>query len=232
VSGRPTTVKTRIMARHYQVARYDLESEDEVDAATAVALATRIESLVHDYDVVAIEDYDKGVLTAAVISAALGRTRPHGRPVVVDPKARAFFDYAGATIFKPNLVELSAALRGPVRAHDAEWMRTTRARLGCEHLLLTLGEEGMALMTADGEHVHVPTVARSVYDVSGAGDTVTAAVAVAIAAGASATEAALLANHAAGIEVSKAGVATVTPDELRAFVRAREESISDVLPGI
>jgi D-beta-D-heptose 7-phosphate kinase/D-beta-D-heptose 1-phosphate adenosyltransferase len=229
-ADRPTTVKTRIMARHYQVARYDRESEDEADAASALALANRVTALAPDYDVIAIEDYDKGVLVPPVIAAALGRSRPHGRPVVVDPKARSFFEYGGATVFKPNLAELSAALRAPARPHDTGWLRATRAHLQCHHLLLTLGEEGMALLTAEEEHVHVPTVARSVYDVSGAGDTVTAAVAIAIAAGASAREAAVFANHAAGIEVGKAGVTTVSPDELRAFVRAHEENAPAVMP--
>jgi D-beta-D-heptose 7-phosphate kinase/D-beta-D-heptose 1-phosphate adenosyltransferase len=110
-------------------------------------------------------------------------------------------------------------------------MEATRVALGCEHLLLTLGEGGMALMTAGGEHVQVPTVARSVYDVSGAGDTVTGVVAVALAAGATPIEAAVMANHAAGIEVGKAGVATVTPDELRTVVREHAEGVYTIPPS-
>jgi D-beta-D-heptose 7-phosphate kinase/D-beta-D-heptose 1-phosphate adenosyltransferase len=115
-------------------------------------------------------------------------------------------------------------MRGVAHPESAEWMRRTRDELGCEHLLVTLGEEGMALVTQNDEFVRVPTVARSVYDVSGAGDTVTAAIAVALAAGADMTEAAILANHAAGIEVGKAGVATITPDELREVVREHHET--------
>ncbi len=98
-------------------------------------------------------------------------------------------------------------------------MEATRTRMGCANLLLTLGERGMALQTADGEYVRVPTAARAVYDVSGAGDTVTAMMAVALAAGATTREAALLANHAAAIEVGKAGVATVSPEELLEHAR-------------
>ncbi|MGH7443249.1 MAG: bifunctional heptose 7-phosphate kinase/heptose 1-phosphate adenyltransferase, partial [Longimicrobiales bacterium] len=157
-----------------------------------------------------------------VIHAALEAGRRAGVPVVVDPKSRFFFDYAGCTVFKPNLPELAAALRERVRPDDAAWMESVRARLGCAHLLLTLGEDGMALMTADGAYVRVPTTARSVYDVSGAGDTVVATIAVALAAGATIEEAALLANHAAGIEVGKAGVATVAPEELRAALHAHD----------
>jgi D-beta-D-heptose 7-phosphate kinase/D-beta-D-heptose 1-phosphate adenosyltransferase len=217
VKGRPTTVKTRVIARHHQVARYDREEEAAIDADTASRLADRVRQLAATADAIALEDYDKGVLVKLVIEAALEGAG--GVPVIVDPKARGFFDYAGSTVFKPNLAELEAALRATAQPDDAAWMDATRRRLGCEHLLLTLGEDGMSLITADGEFLRVPTVARAVYDVSGAGDTVTAAIAVAMAAGATPAEAAVLANHAAGIEVGKLGVATVTPDELRTVVR-------------
>lgn len=230
VRGRPTTVKTRLLVRHQQVARYDHEQEEDASTEVAARLSEAIDSLAGDADVLILEDYNKGVLVPAVIRAGLDAARRHGLPTVVDPKARGFFDYGGATVFKPNLVELAAALREPVHADDEAWLERTRARLGCEHLLLTLGEHGIALKTADGEYLRVPTVARSVYDVSGAGDTVTAAVAVALAAGATPAEAAVLANHAAGIEVGKAGVATVSPDELRAVVRTQHE-VRDEAPA-
>lgn len=220
IPGRPTTVKTRVMARHQQVARYDMETDDDITGDAAAGLAETIAALARDADVLILEDYNKGVLVPEIIRASLEAGAACGIPVIVDPKLRFFFDYAGCTVFKPNLPELAAALRDRVHPDDPEWMASVRERLGCEHLLLTLGEDGMALMTAAGEHVRVPTAARSVYDVSGAGDTVIAAVAVALAAGADITEAALLANHAAGIEVGKAGVATVSDDELRAALEA------------
>lgn len=218
-ASRPTTVKTRIMARHQQVARYDTEVEDDVDDAVAADLIAMMEELAPRCHAIALEDYNKGVLTPAVISAALELGRRHGIPIVVDPKVRNFFAYGGATVFKPNLSELSGALRGPVHFDDAAWLADIRAQLGCTHLLVTLGEEGMSLLSADGEHLRVPTVARSVYDVSGAGDTVTAALATALGAGATVAEAAILANHAAGIGVGKVGVATVSQTELRETVR-------------
>jgi D-glycero-beta-D-manno-heptose-7-phosphate kinase len=211
---RPTTVKTRIMARHQQVARFDHETEAELPAETGAAVVASVRRLLASADALVLEDYNKGLLTRPVIQGLLAAAAEVSCPVVVDPKLRHFFDYAGATVFKPNQSELSAALRVPVEADDAKWLEEVRGQLGCEHLLVTLGEDGMALLTARGEHLRVPTVARSVYDVSGAGDTVTAVLAVALAAGASITEAAILANHAAGIEVGKAGVATVSPDEL------------------
>ncbi len=220
VEGRPTTVKTRVLTRQHQVARYDREVEDDVDAASAALLAAAVERLAADADAVVLEDYDKGVLVPVVIEAALDAARRRGIPVVVDPKARHFFDYRGATVFKPNRAELQDALRAPVLPDEPAWLERTRRHLDCTHLMVTLGEDGMALATEEGAFIRIPTLARSVYDVSGAGDTVTAAVAVALAAGADVTEAALLANHAAGIEVGKAGVATVSPEELRATVRA------------
>jgi D-beta-D-heptose 7-phosphate kinase/D-beta-D-heptose 1-phosphate adenosyltransferase len=214
---RPTTVKTRVIAKHHQVARYDREDESEIDAATAEQLSATVRRLAATVDAVALEDYDKGVLVKSVIESVLEGAGDI--PVIVDPKARGFFDYAGATVFKPNLGELEAALRTNARPDDPAWMDETRRRMACRHLLLTLGEEGMSLITETGEFLRVPTVARAVYDVSGAGDTVTAALAVAMAAGATPAEAAILANHAAGIEVGKLGVATVSPDELRTVVR-------------
>ncbi len=219
VESRPTTVKTRILARQHQVARYDREVDEDVEGETAERLAGVVETLVAHADAVILEDYDKGVLVRPVIDAALDAARRHGLPVVVDPKARHFFDFGGATVFKPNLSELAGALRAPVLAADHEWMERTRRHLDCGHLLVTLGEEGMSLVTEDGEHIRVPAVARSVYDVSGAGDTVSAVLAVGLAAGASIREAAVLASHAAGIEVGKAGVANVSPDEILGSIR-------------
>jgi rfaE bifunctional protein kinase chain/domain len=214
VADRPTTVKTRVLVRHQQVARYDRERDAEVDPATAATLAARVDQVAAACDVIVLEDYNKGVLVPVVIEAALDAGRRLGKPVVVDPKAQHFFGYAGATVFKPNLSELAAALQAPVLAGDAEWMERARRRLDCANLLVTLGEDGMALRTEAGELHHLPTAARSVYDVSGAGDTVTATLAVVLAAGGSVLEAAYLANLAAGLEVAKAGVATVSAAEL------------------
>lgn len=212
--GRPTTVKTRVMARHQQVARFDHETEAELSPQVGAEIVMSVRDQLQHADVLVLEDYNKGLLTKSVIHQLVAAGVKAGRPVVVDPKLRHFFDYRGATVFKPNQAELAAALRVPVEANDPTWLDEVRQQLGCEHLLVTLGEDGMTLLTGSGEHMRIPTVARSVYDVSGAGDTVTAVLAVALAAGASMIEASILANHAAGIEVGKAGVATVSPEEL------------------
>ena len=216
--GRPTTTKTRVVARHQQVVRFDRERDDDVGAECAARLEEAVRAAVAGADALVLEDYNKGVLVPSVIRAAIDAAREAGIPCVVDPKFRNFFAFGGATVFKPNAAELSAALGQPLAAEDDGWLEDARRRVGADHLLLTLGEHGMALKGADGPAFRIPTVAREVYDVSGAGDTVTAFVAVALAAGATPREAAVLANLAAGIEVGKPGVATVTPDELRATV--------------
>jgi D-beta-D-heptose 7-phosphate kinase/D-beta-D-heptose 1-phosphate adenosyltransferase len=137
-----------------------------------------------------------------------------GAPSVVDPKRLRFFEYTGATVFKPNSRELADALGDHLQADDPEWMEAVRTRLDVRNLLLTLGERGMALQSQESGYLRVPTVARDVYDVSGAGDTVTAVMAVALAVGGTPLEAAVMANHAAAVEVGKAGVATVSPEEI------------------
>jgi rfaE bifunctional protein kinase chain/domain len=217
-ADRPTTTKTRVMARKQQVVRFDREVDSDLSDDVAVELCGMIREVIAQSDVLVLEDYNKGVLTPAVIRCAIETAQAAGIPVVVDPKFRHIFEYRGATVFKPNSLELRAALGTPVRADDDDWLEEARRRFGCEHLLVTLGEDGMALRSADGTTHRVPAVAREVFDVSGAGDTVTACVAVGLAAGATVRESAVIANFAAAIEVAKPGVATVRPDELRGAV--------------
>ncbi len=217
---RPTTVKTRILARRQQVVRFDHEEEADVAGELAERLARTARELAEESDVLVMEDYNKGVLIEPVIRAVMDVAARRKVPTVVDPKRRNFHAFSGATLFKPNAKELADALGEFLHPDDPEWMERTRKRLHCENLLLTLGEAGMALQTSEGHFVRVPTAAREIYDVSGAGDTVTAVTAVAMAAGASAPRAAILANHAAAVEVGKAGVATVSPAEIIEHSRA------------
>ena len=222
---RPTTVKTRVLARRQQVVRVDREVDHDVPPELAGALSRAVRELAPGAGVLIMEDYNKGVLVPAVIDAALAEAEGRGLPTVIDPKRLRFFSFRGATVFKPNAKELQDALGEHLHPDDPGWMAATRLRLGCRNLLLTLGERGVALETEEGEYVRIPTVARSVYDVSGAGDTVTAVVGAALAAGASVVEAAVLANHAAAIEVGKAGVATVSPEEILAQHRTFQETM-------
>lgn len=213
-TNRPTTCKSRVVARAQQMLRFDEEEDGDLAAPDVQRVLDTMLPLIRKAHAVVIEDYNKGVLVPAVITAAIDAARARGIPSVVDPKFRNFFAYQGATIFKPNRRELESALGAAVNLEDAGALPATFARLGVENLLLTLGERGMALVSSKGDVRRIPTTAREVYDVVGAGDTVTAYLASALAAGATALEAALIANYAAGVEVGKLGAATVSPDEI------------------
>ena len=212
---RPTTRKTRVLARAQQVVRFDEEEDADLDGGDVERMVTAVASAVAQADALVLEDYNKGVLVPRVIEAAIQVARSRKIPIVVDPKYRNFFSYRGATVFKPNRRELEAAMGAAVDLEHPQALPATFERLGVEHLLLTLGERGMALISADGVVKRIPTTARDVYDVVGAGDTVTAYLATSLAAGATVYEAAVVANFAAGVEVGKLGAATVTPEEIR-----------------
>jgi D-beta-D-heptose 7-phosphate kinase/D-beta-D-heptose 1-phosphate adenosyltransferase len=211
---RPTTTKTRVVARSQQVVRVDEEEDADLDGDDVGRLLASIRRAVSDADALVLEDYNKGVLVPAVIEAAMSAARSKGIPIVVDPKYRNFFLYRGATIFKPNRRELESAMEADVDLDQHDALVAILGRLEAENLLLTLGDRGMLLVSANGALKRVPTMARQVYDVVGAGDTVTAYLALVLAAGGTPTEAAIIANFAAGIEVGKPGAATVSADEV------------------
>jgi D-beta-D-heptose 7-phosphate kinase/D-beta-D-heptose 1-phosphate adenosyltransferase len=214
--ARPTTTKTRVMARAQQLLRFDEEEDGDLDGDDSARVLAAIEAAMPEATALVFEDYNKGVLVPAIIDGAVRLARARGIPIVVDPKYRNFFAYQGATVFKPNRRELESALGAAVDLEHPEALPATFARLGVSYLLLTLGERGMALVDARGEVQRVPTTAREVYDVVGAGDTVTAYLAAMLGAGATALEAAVIANFAAGVEVGKLGAATVSADEVLA----------------
>jgi rfaE bifunctional protein kinase chain/domain len=211
---RRTTTKTRVLARSQQIVRFDEEEDADIGGDEIASLAHAALAAIDNADAVVFEDYNKGVLTPVLIAPTMKHATSRGIPAVVDPKYRNFFAYAGATIFKPNRRELESALGAAVDIEHPEALPEALKRLGVEHILLTLGEAGMALIAADGEVGRVPTTAREVYDVVGAGDTVTAYLATMLASGATPAEAAVIANFAAGVEVAKLGAATVTIDEV------------------
>ena len=211
---RATTCKTRVVARAQQMLRFDEEDDGDLPARDVQRLLDTLLPLLERADALILEDYNKGVLVPAVITAAIEEAGRRGIPSVVDPKFRNFFAYRGATIFKPNRRELESALGATVNLDDVGALPATFERLGVDHLLLTLGERGMALVGSPGDVRVIPTTAREVYDVVGAGDTVTAYLATSLAAGATPYEAAVIANYAAGVEVGKLGAATVAPEEV------------------
>ena len=231
VAGRPTTSKTRIIARSQQIVRIDDEVETLLEGADLDRLIRTAREALADADALLLEDYNKGALAPPLIAAAMETAKRRGIPVVVDPKYRQFFEYAGATVFKPNRRELESALGAAVDLKDGRALPKVLARLKVDNLLVTLGAEGMLLVTKDGGPTHIPSIAREIYDVSGAGDTVTAWLGTALAAGASLREAAQLANYAAGVEVAKPGVATVSPEEVLAVHEERFDQIGRLRRG-
>ncbi|HEX5004906.1 MAG TPA: D-glycero-beta-D-manno-heptose-7-phosphate kinase [Gemmatimonadales bacterium] len=231
IAGRPTTSKTRVLARGQQVVRIDEEVDRLLDEAELKRVTDRAEEALADADALLLEDYNKGLLAPALIRATMDLAKKRGIPVVVDPKFRQFFDYTGATVFKPNRREMEAALGAAVDLEHRDALPAALSRLKVDNLLLTLGADGMVLVTKDKKTIHLPSLAREVYDVSGAGDTVTAWVGTCLAAGAAVREAAQLANIAAGIEVGKAGVATVSPAEVLAMHDERFDQIGRLRRG-
>lgn len=220
---RHTTIKTRIVAHHQQVVRVDREHRQDLSPDSEGLVLARLKRLIPSCDAVLIEDYNKGLITSRVLAGALELSRRHRKIVTVDPKFNHFLDFTGVTLFKPNLLETERAL-GIKISGPADMLKAGRilmARLKAQAVLITAGEKGMYLITGDRAVQHIPTTAREVYDVSGAGDTVIAVLTLALASGASFLEASVLANHAAGVEVSKFGVAAVSPDELKKAVGGR-----------
>jgi D-beta-D-heptose 7-phosphate kinase/D-beta-D-heptose 1-phosphate adenosyltransferase len=214
--ARPTTTKQRIVTtRNQQVARVDFESDEEAAGEIERALVERARRALAHADAVVVSDYLKGAVTRGLVAALVEGARSRRVPVLVDPKIPHIDYYAGATIVTPNRHEAETATHMRIRNDDdarkAAKIFIERAR--CTGVLITRGEHGMSMVDASGE-AHYATVAREVADVTGAGDTVIATLALGLAAGAALPEAAQLANHAAGIVVGRFGPATVSPAEL------------------
>jgi D-beta-D-heptose 7-phosphate kinase / D-beta-D-heptose 1-phosphate adenosyltransferase len=227
--GRPTTAKTRFMAGTHQLLRLDEESTAEVDAVTADNVLSAFTEAIDAADIVVLSDYAKGVLSDAVLSGALERARAYGRVLIADPKRIDFAAYRGATVLTPNEQEVRQATRIDA-AEDAEAVRAGQCALedtGCQAVVVTRSAKGLTLVRRDAPALHLPTRAREVADVSGAGDTLVAALAVALGAGAALPEAAMLANVTAGISVGKPGTATVSQEELLGVLHLEDLIASD-----
>lgn len=216
LSGRPTTVKTRVVAHGQHVTRVDHEAAADLDAGEESAVLDRISDRLPGAKVVVVSDYAKGLLTEKILNVVIGSSRSANIPVLVDPKGRRYSKYSGATILTPNKREAAEACSmdesesgvvehaGNVLLHD----------LGLDALLITRGEEGMSLFEQERKPRHMPTQAREIYDVTGAGDTVLAAMAVGLALGKSFADAAAVANAAAGLAVEQVGTTIVTKEML------------------
>jgi len=217
-ASRCTTRKLRVVTtRNQQVARIDYEGDSDLASTIEATVIRRIGELAAAAHAIVISDYLKGVVTPQVAAAAAAAARAQGIPLLVDPKVPHIERYAGATIITPNHHEAESVTHMRIRtAADARGAaRRFRARAGSEAVLITRGEHGMWLLGPGEDEIELPAEAREVADVTGAGDTVISALALAVAAGAFLTDAARLANRAAGIVVGKFGPATVTIEELR-----------------
>jgi rfaE bifunctional protein kinase chain/domain len=222
--ARPTVEKVRIVTdRNQQVARIDYERDADVEDEVEDQLVEGVEAAASGANALLVSDYLKGTITRRVVEALL-QFKSATVPLVIDPKIPHLDCYAGATLVTPNHHEAEAATHRRIRTdEDAQAAAFDfRERAGCDAALVTRGEHGMWLSSQDGEG-GIPALAREVSDVTGAGDTVVAAAALALAAGATLAEAAMLANHAAGVVVGKFGPATLSRDELLAAIYSRLE---------
>jgi len=228
-AGRPSTVKTRYIAEGQQLLRADEETLLPISEETARRVIAALEAELRLADVMVISDYMKGVLTDAVLAATIAAARAVGVPVIADPKREDFEAYAGVTVLKPNRGELAAAARLPCGNDEEVEAAARKAIRDCaiDAMLVSRAEQGMSLVQRDAEPRHLPAKALEVLDVSGAGDTVVATAAVALAAGADLSVAAELANVAGGIVIGKAGTAVVSGDELAAGLLASEVAPSE-----
>lgn len=215
-AGRPTTVKLRVVAHDQQIVRIDDEETAPIDAALSDRVVEQAERLVPDVDAVLLSDYAKGFATAPVVKGIIGAALRHAKPVVVDPKSADIERYRGATVLKPNRAELALLTGLPARQHE-ETLRAARRLMRLVEpaaVVVTEGKDGMTLLPRDGPEEHFPSFARAVYDVTGAGDTTLATLAVALAAGAALGDAVWLANLAAGLAVGEAGTAAISRAKL------------------
>ena len=220
-SDRPTVRKTRFMSGVQQILRVDWEEEAAVSAETADRLRAHVEGLMETADAVVLSDYGKGALSDELCSHVLRLANERGIPVVADPKGSNYLKYKGATLVSPNRKEAELALGKPLQSDEsiAAGARELSVANGVEAVVITLGAGGIHYYGVDGSEGRVPAKARAVYDVTGAGDTVVAHLALHLGAGAILAEAVELANAAAGIVVGRVGAATTTKQELRGRLR-------------
>jgi len=227
---RPTTLKTRIIVQHQQVARFDRESRAGISQELGARLIEIVKQAIPSIDGVIIEDYGKGVVTTDLVQHIVALTTQAGKTIAVDPKTNHFSRYPGVSVITPNHHEAGAALQMTITDHDSLLSvgKQLLEQLACQFVLITRGGEGMSLFERQRQIVtHVPAMAQEVYDVTGAGDTVVAALTLGLAAGGDPVDATLLANAAAGVVVGKLGTATVNAGELyESLVHMHREHIN------
>ena len=213
---RPTTTKTRVIANNQHVVRIDKESKTNISAKMEEKLIVQLANLIDSLDGIILQDYNKGVLTSSLINKVISIANNKNILVTVDPKFDNFFDYKNVTVFKPNKKETESVLGMKIISDEDISSAGERLllELNSHYVLLTLGENGIAVFERDGTEKRMPTKARKVADVSGAGDTVISTLTIALAAGANIYEASFLANYAAGIVCGEVGIVPIEKEKL------------------
>lgn len=214
---RPTTKKTRIIAHSQQVVRYDKEKRDDINHNTKEIIKGYLKNKLSEINAIIISDYCKGVITKELVREVIPLVNSRGLPVAADPKVGHFDIYEGLTLITPNTLEASAGSGIPIIDNNSleKAGRVLIEKLRCKAVLITRGDEGMTLIEDNGGIMYIPVMGKKVFDVTGAGDTVIGVMTLAIAAGATMKEAAVIANHAAGIVVGKVGTAIVEMEEMK-----------------
>ncbi|NOX65995.1 MAG: D-glycero-beta-D-manno-heptose-7-phosphate kinase [Chlorobi bacterium] len=215
-NSRPTTNKTRVISANQHIVRIDKESKLPISLEIENQIFVSLNKMINQIDAIILQDYNKGVLTPTLIAKIIELANRHNKIITVDPKFDNFFEYKNATLFKPNRKETENAFG--IRINSDESIKNAASklmqRLNVKYCLLTLGEDGMAILEKGKQYLQIPTIARKVVDVSGAGDTVIATITMALATGSSINEAAYLANYAGGMVCEIAGIVPIDLDDL------------------
>jgi D-beta-D-heptose 7-phosphate kinase/D-beta-D-heptose 1-phosphate adenosyltransferase len=218
--ARPTSIKTRVVAHNQQVVRFDRESLKKIRAASTEKLLDFIESQMESLDAIIVADYGKGVMSGEIMKGLRELARDSGTILAVDPKTSNFEYYRGIDVITPNHHEAGAFCRMEIVDEDTllHAGKQMLGELNCRSVLITQGKDGMTLFESNGEITHIPTVARKVYDVTGAGDTVISTLSLGLASGMDLKSAAIISNFAAGIVVGEVGTSTVNAEELKKVI--------------
>ncbi len=214
-SNKPTIQKVRVVGRGQQLLRFDYEKKGYVDGNAESNILSFVEKNIESFDVIAISDYAKGVITKNLMEKLKEICKEKSKVIIVDPKPKHKEFYKNVTLVTPNHTEAHEILNIEMESEDDISVGKKLIETFNSPVLMTRGEKGMSLFELDGEITSIPTKAKEVYDVTGAGDTSVATIALSLASGANIKEAAVLANHAAGITVGKVGTSTVSIDELK-----------------
>ena len=220
-STRTTTVKTRVFAAGQQVIRYDFEQRHDISEEIESKVLHKVELAIAEADAVIIEDYNKGLLTPKIIRHAINKANSLKIPITVDPKYNCFFEYQNCTVFKPNLAELQKNLNIEIK-NDKDLNNAANQlfdRISPEYLVITLGEKGLIIFDKEKNITQIPTFAKEVFDVCGAGDTVISVLTLCLSIGLDIKTSAIIANHAAGAVCGKRGINPATADDITMSVK-------------